>query len=371
MQNKTKKRIKILVAASLTLIFLLFGLGSVVYYQTSPGFFLIQNFLPGAPSLSPEAYTFQETSIPFGHRAILVKVLRPPQYNKILIAIHGVHYDGYNEARLLAFAKALAGMGIAIVVPEIDCLKNYNIIAEAIDDIEKVVLWTLHESDLMQKRKKVGLFGFSFSGGLSICAAARPSLQGKIQFILSCGGHGDLDQTMQYLTTGKLADGSYKEAHIYAVAVVLMKYLSFCVSPQEFPLMRECLLYYLRAQGDLLEKNKPRLSPACQVLIDLCIQRKSLELGQVLAPYLLQAPSDPSLSPVRGVVPSCPIFLLHGKEDSVIPPAETLRLYHWAKKSTHVEVLVSDLIGHVEFTGKLAWKKAWDLTCFLTKFIRS
>jgi fermentation-respiration switch protein FrsA (DUF1100 family) len=57
---------------------------------------------------------------------------------------------------------------------------------------------------------------------------------------------------------------------------------------------------------------------------------------------------DDRLSPVRGPVPGCPIFLLHGAADNVIPPDGTLDLAAWAAPRTPVSAVVTPIIGHVE-----------------------
>jgi hypothetical protein len=44
--------------------------------------------------------------------------------------------------------------------------------------------------------------GISFSGGLSIVAAGRPSLAAKVAYVFSFGGHDDLPRVLRYLCTG-------------------------------------------------------------------------------------------------------------------------------------------------------------------------
>ena len=49
---------------------------------------------------------------------------------------------------------------------------------------------------------KIGMLGISFSGGLSIVAAGRPALRDQVAFVMSFGGHGDLQRVMRYLCSG-------------------------------------------------------------------------------------------------------------------------------------------------------------------------
>ena len=47
------------------------------------------------------------------------------------------------------------------------------------------------------------LMGISFSGGLSIVAAGRPSLANRVAYVFSLGGHDDLPRVLRYLCTGR------------------------------------------------------------------------------------------------------------------------------------------------------------------------
>ena len=49
---------------------------------------------------------------------------------------------------------------------------------------------------------RVGMMGISFSGGLSIVAAGRPSLTDRVAYVFSSGGHDDLTRVLRYLCTG-------------------------------------------------------------------------------------------------------------------------------------------------------------------------
>src|SRR5205814_3968483 len=45
--------------------------------------------------------------------------------------------------------------------------------------------------------------GISFSGGLSIVAAGRPSLAGHVSYVFAIGGHDDLPRVLRYWCTGQ------------------------------------------------------------------------------------------------------------------------------------------------------------------------
>src|SRR6266498_3246369 len=92
--------------------------------------------------------------------------------------------------------------------------------------------WLALESGLALNRP-VGLMGISFSGGLSIVAAGRPSLAGHVAYVFAFGGHDDLPRVLRYLCTGSepypahelgvQSDRPFVLApHDYGVAVILL-----------------------------------------------------------------------------------------------------------------------------------------------------
>src|SRR4030095_11209700 len=69
------------------------------------------------------------------------------------------------------------------------------------DTIERTAVWLSSESGLAPDHR-VGMMGISFSGGLSIVAAGRPSLAGRVAYVFSFCGHDDVARVLRYLCTG-------------------------------------------------------------------------------------------------------------------------------------------------------------------------
>ena len=62
--------------------------------------------------------------------------------------------------------------------------------------------------------------------------------------------------------------------------------------------------------------------------------------------------------------PAAPVFLLHGSEDTVIPPVETVLLADHLRRHTRVTGLLSGLITHAEVDKSAAASDVWALTRF-------
>src|SRR5881394_1868955 len=87
-----------------------------------------------------------------------------------IVMVVGVHHLGINEPRLVNFARAFAAGGIAVLTPEPPDIADYRITPQAIEVIGRSA------QDLSHRlaKKRVGVLGFSFSGGLALLAAADP-----------------------------------------------------------------------------------------------------------------------------------------------------------------------------------------------------
>jgi hypothetical protein len=64
-----------------------------------------------------------------------------------------------------------------------------------------------------------------------------------------------------------------------------------------------------------------------------------------------------------------PVFLLHGKGDTVIPSSETLWLAHDAPEGTVRNVLVSPAVVHVELEGDPTANDQWQLVDFMAQVL--
>jgi fermentation-respiration switch protein FrsA (DUF1100 family) len=93
--------------------------------------------------------------------------------------------------------------------------------------------------------------------------------------------------------------------------------------------------------------------------------RDVAHLGPVLLPHLGQLGSNPALSPARSPAPACPVFLLHGTDDNVVPAIEsTLMADELRRRSVTVHLLLTPLITHAEVNRSAGAAAISDLIRF-------
>lgn len=275
------------------------------------------------------------------------------RHGPAIVVVHGVHYQGIDERRLVPFARALARSGFVVLTPELSELADYRLTRSSVDRIRSAVLF-LSNREREPSQARPGLLGFSFAGGLALVAASEPALAGHLSYVVSVGGHHDLARVMSFLLTDEIvtpAGRVHAKAHDYGLAVVLYGYLDELVPLAELPLARNafrCWLHEDQKTARALGRALPTGTESARLF-----QLLSEHRLQTLAPLLKQLVQRDrtkleALSPNGKLhAITVPIYLLHGAHDSVIPPSETDFAEREIGARQHA-ALVSPLIEHVE-----------------------
>ncbi len=324
--------------------------------------------------ISADEISEQELSIRNGDRELVLRVYRPRGgFERTVLIAHGVHYLGIHDERFMDFCRRIAQAGFAVVTPDLEDLKSYDLKGRSVFDLQTAGKWILGQPDLMASADdgKFSMMGISFGGGMALSAAALPDLRDKVSAVFSFGGHGDLDRTISYLVTGEGEDGP-GSPHVYGQAVLMRKLAPRLVPASEIEDFRAALDAYLQGREDEVIDQLENCGTATGQLLDHCLERRASVLAEKLSPLIRKGEFDKILSPVQGPVPACPVFLLHGARDNVVPPSEARAVQQWVRSSTQVEAIISEQVIHVEFSDDLPSPgEVWALASFLTSFLES
>ena len=321
----------------------------------------------------------RELTLPSRHGPLRARLHAPDRPSgRTVLLVPGVHGDGIDEPRLLALATDLAAQGLRVLTLELPDLKDYRFTPREPDEIEDAVLWASMQPELAPEGR-VGLMGISFAGGLCVVASGRPSLSHALAFTVSLGGHGDLGRVLDFLCTGIQSDGQPRRPHDYGVVVLALNMAGQLVPPEQVEPLREGLLTLLRAanltlhDARLAEETFARaralqaaLPEPAASLLQAANARDVATLGARLLPHVRAFSTEPSLSPERSPVPSTPVYLLHGTEDTVVPAIESVLLARALEPHTRVRLLLSPLITHAEFDQHSGLVDVWRLASFWT-----
>jgi hypothetical protein len=316
----------------------------------------------------------REIDIPTRRGPMRARLYEPSGgHTRAALLTSGLHASGIDEPRLVRLARQIAASHIAVVTPDIPELSRFEIAPAITDAIEDAGKWLAADAALAPDHT-AALMGISFSGGLSVIAAGRPSLANRIAYVLSLGGHDDLPRVLRYLCTGRetrampdvrlgaatSADDFVLAPHDYGVAVILLALADRVVPPAQVDRLRAGVRQYLWASaldGGVDKARAPaefeavgRLSRTLPepsaTLLRYVLARDVAHLGARLLPFIGSAPEGLSVS--KSPKPTVPVFLLHGVEDNVIPAIESEYLAADLRGHAPVRLLLSGLISHAD-----------------------
>jgi dienelactone hydrolase len=322
-------------------------------------------------------FSTRDLTIPSRAGLMRARLYQPPTVRaRTVLLTGGVHAKGIDEPRLVKLAGDLAAGGTPVVTGEVPDLLRYRITPALTDGIEDAGVWLASQRELASDGR-IGLFGISFAGGLSISAAGRPRLRQHVAYVLSFGGHGDLARVVRYLCTGRQPDGQYRQPHDYGVVVGLINVADRAVPPEQVEPLRAAIVSFLTASHlDMVDKAaakvefdharalQQKLPEPSATLMGYVNTRNVQALGARLLPYLDQFGNDPSLSPEVAPGIEAPVFLLHGSDDNVVPAEESSRLARALEGRVPVHLLLTPLITHAEVDKRAGPSDVWKLVRF-------
>jgi len=345
-----------------------------------------------------EAVTVEMVTVPSRHGALRARLYVPARVRRAVTLVAGVNMLGIDEPRLYGLAHEIASVGIAVLTPETPDLMRFAITARTTDMIEDSAVWLAAQRRLA-RNGRIGMMGISFSGALTTVAAGRPSLRGRVDYVFSFGGYSSFPRVLRFLCTGKepalepegappaaaaTAAEVYRRPHDYGVVIILLGTADRVVPADQVEPLRSAILAYLAAgHYDLIDKGlagrtfaeAARMADALpepsRTLMRQVNDRDVDRLGALLEPIVRADGREPALSPEGSPAPSCPVFLLHGTDDTVIPAIETLHLERYLRNKTRVRTLLSNLITHAEMDQQHGYGEIWKLVSFFAALIRA
>ena len=323
----------------------------------------------------------RETSIKGRSGPMRARIYEPETRRaRTVLLTGGVHAKGIDEPRLMKLARDLAVAGTPVVTAEIDDLLHYRITPRLTDSLEDAILWVAADRGLAADGR-LGVFGVSFAGGLSIVAAGRPQAAPHVAYVVSFGGHGNLPDVVTFLCTGVQPDGTRRKPHDYGVIVTLMNTAERVVPPEQVGPLRAAITANMHAQHLAMVDQKAAavafkqtqamtaaLADPARTLMTYANDRNVAALGPILLPHTSAFTQDAALSPARSTTVTAPVFLLHGADDNVVPAIESRRLATVLERTAPVHLLVTSLITHAEVDRPPTAGEVWALIRFFRAF---
>jgi dienelactone hydrolase len=294
-----------------------------------------------------------------------------------MVVLHGVHHLGMDEPRLIGFASAMASCGLRVLTPELPGIKDYQVSADSIRTIGDSAAWMAVQNP-MHERRPVGVMGLSFSGGLSLLAAADPMYRPSIKFVVAIGSQDEMGRVAQYYRTGSDArPGGPPELlapHEYGALVLEYEHVEDFVPAADIERIRAVLKAHLY-------EDAPAEKAAFAALTGVQ-HAEAMQLLDTTSPMtrgLLAAAESRNAEAMAGVSPhnhlgslTTPVYLLHGAGDNIIPASETLWMAAELPGKTLQSMLISPVLSHLNLDGaQPSAMDQWRLVHFFALILRS
>jgi pimeloyl-ACP methyl ester carboxylesterase len=260
-----------------------------------------------------------------------------------IILMPGLSELGCRHPRLVALSRVLADKGIMVVTPDIREFRRFQISAEPIDQL---LFWYKEVSRLPggENVVKTGLAGISFSGTLALMTAARPEIRESVGFVVAIGPYYDLIKcTRGWFAANPDQAGKQYPTRFYAKWIIVLSALDMIAEERERLFLHEVLVNLLRTQkvppADGLSTEGERWYALATMHGDQSDEELSLQIEKHLIGSIY-----PKLDPRQTLDKIiCPVFLIHGAYDKLIPPEESGDLHRRISTS---HLLVSPFITH-------------------------
>jgi pimeloyl-ACP methyl ester carboxylesterase len=315
-----------------------------------------------------------DTSFDFRGQPIPARVYLPRGigFAPGIVVVHGMHELGIDEPRLVSFARSLAASGFFVMTPLVPALAGYRVNAESADVIGTAVQSFARDLNV----PRVGVLAISFSGGLALLAASDQQYASSFAWVASVGGYYDLAHVLRFFATGEAVrpDGSVEHLapHEYGPLIVIDDEPRDFFSAHDAPLADKALKLLLAGHGKDSEALTQRMTPAGQaVMQELYHKQRSSLAPAILAEIDKRRDKLAAASPAGHLrFIQAPVLLLHGSDDTVIPPTELLWLQRDIPQTQLVAALISPAISHVEIGGKPTLHERWALVHWMAEMIR-
>lgn len=271
-----------------------------------------------------------------------------------MVLVPGAAVLGRDEPRLQAFARTLARVGFAVLVPELPEVRQL-VLSRADGDRVADALRQLNRSlpDL-----PLGAAAISYAAAPAIIAAIEDDLAPKIAFLVAIGGYRDAYTTIRFVTTGAFRPrGDSREFRVepnaYGRWAILRANAGRLDDPADARLLEQIAFRRFRDRDADIAREAAMLGPQGRAVLALVDNRDPDAVNRLIEdlPESVRREIDGlnlafhDLSKLRGH-----LILVHGRTDPMVPYSESQDLAVAASKA-RVSLFLIDDIGHVDFTA--------------------
>jgi len=306
-----------------------------------------------------------ELSLSSGKTPLLLYT--PEQKEKgLIISLTGFSMSGYEDKRIAVVNNAFAKMGYRVITPKINTIDALLIHPSGIDEMKEVIQQITNDQLLNPNKFRPAVFAPSFTAGIAALAIAEMPANSVSSFCL-IGSFCNFESTIEFALTNE------KNTDDYGMHILMKNFIKYEVGNN--PELEALIQTALEDNG--LKRQVPLL-PNLLVQTDLTtvdlykklrynteFRRDMMMRAWTKIPDFISWKNRLDLSKHAHKI-TCPITIIHGKDDNVIPSSESVLLNSLLKNyNQKVHLKLSNLLDHGDI------KVGFDIISEITKLAKA
>ncbi len=262
-----------------------------------------------------------------------------------ILAIHGMSVTGNRDERLLRICRAMASLGYIVIVPAYGDIEKFIINGKTVNDVSSTIRAVVGSSRLCPTGR-IGIFAPSFSAGICLIAASLPATSDLVSALCAVGTFSRVDTAIEYLL-------GEQENDDYGRMIILKNFIHHSIKDSRR--LRRAFEIAIRDNG--FRRSDPELPAYAKQLSGrerVIIERLRNDPKYRMRHWkrIERIPEARRILDSLSVVSrlnklKAAVTLIHGAEDKVIPPSESVLLHEELKRRRVVSrLLLTPLITH-------------------------
>jgi pimeloyl-ACP methyl ester carboxylesterase len=295
----------------------------------------------------------------------------PDREEAAIVLAPGLGRAGRHDARLTAFAAALARVGYVVIVPDVP---NFQAQRVAAADSEILADAVRHLLTRPGGRDQVGIAAISYAVGPAVIAALEPDIAPRVNVVAAIGGYYDTRAVVTFFTTGffRAAPGAawqHRVPNAYGKWVFVLANAERIEDPRDRTSLDAMARRKLADLDADIEDLRAGLGPEGRAVVDLLANADPHRVPDLIAalPRAVREDLDGlDLSRRDLGALRAQLILIHGRDDAIIPYVESAALAR-AVRPGQAHLALLDSLAHADLEpGGLAdalrlWRAAYAL----------
>jgi pimeloyl-ACP methyl ester carboxylesterase len=295
-----------------------------------------------------------QVALPNGNTPLLLYT--PPKKEVgLIISFTGFSLNGFRDKRITAVNNAFAKLGYRVITPQIKEIDALRINPQSIEEVKEIILAIMADPSLNPNQFCPAVFAPSFTAGIAALAVAQLP-KPTVSAMCLLGSFTDFESTIDFALSNE------ENLDDYGMHILMKNFLRYQIgrNPEIEALVQTALEDNgLKRPQPLLPSLLAQTMPQNRELYhklrnDTAFRRETILEAWSKIPDADTWKAKLNLAKHAHLI-SCPVAIIHGKDDNVIPAEQSVLLHALMQKyNPNVHLEISEILDHGDL--KLGFK---------------